>query len=160
MAHHQLAAAHHATAVTRLRLPASAAPALLLVAVVTVAAATTAATVLVSACSPPLPDPPRVGDLVRNLSRYSGRQVTMVLEYGQRPGAADTVPPLFTRSDAYLHDATGTILVTGAWQAWNRWKSDGVFESDSIRITAGGVWTVTGRVRVAPGNLLYLEIKP
>ncbi|MDP2871344.1 MAG: hypothetical protein Q8P31_02255 [Bacillota bacterium] len=113
-----------------------------------------------SACSPPLPNPPQVSDLIRNLGRYSGRQVTMVLEHGPRPGADDAVPPPFTRSDDYLHDATGTILVTGAWQAWNRWTSEGAYQSASIKITASGVWTVTGRVRVAPGNLPYLEVAP
>lgn len=122
-----------------------------------VLAALVVAVFSLSACSPA---PPKVNDLIGNLDRYSGRQVTMVLEHGPRPGSDDEVPPLFSRSDDYLHDATGTILVTGAWQAWNRWTSDGAYQSASIKITSAGIWTVTGRVRVAPGNLPYLEVTP
>jgi len=111
-------------------------------------------------CGAPPEKSPKVSTIAANLDRYAGRQVILTLRYGERPGASDVVPPLFTRSDAYLYDETGTILVTGAWQAHSRWAQDGTYQSASIKITAGGVWTITGRVQAAPGNMPYLQVAP
>ncbi len=99
----------------------------------------------------------RVSDLAGGQSRYEGKAVSLVLEYDKRdPG--DPVAERQTRSDCYLHDETGSILLIGGWQAWLEWSDAGSFSSDWLSVDAAGVWTVkTAFVHYDSAGAPYLE---
>lgn len=104
-----------------------------------------------------------VAELAAHPDEWAGQVVSLDLEYGLRRDN-DPVAPVFTRSDAYLHDATGSILMLGAWQIHNRWQETGTgggapnYSSPAVDIDAAGHWHVKeAAVGYTADGLPYLE---
>lgn len=100
----------------------------------------------------------RVVDLLEHRGRYEGREVSLTLRYGQR-SPEDPVAELISRSDCYLHDASGSVLLFGGWQVWNRWHQEGSWKSSWLEVDPSGVWHVKrATVRYDGRGLPYLEL--
>ena len=100
-----------------------------------------------------------VQDLLMKPGLYRGRPVSMALFEGQRDG--DAVAPSVTRSDIHLHDHTGSILLIGGWQDWNRWRTDGCkpYSAPPLSIDAEGKWTIAqATVNYTRDGLPYLTV--
>lgn len=102
-----------------------------------------------------------VAQLVSAPDRYRGAQVGLVLALGQRDG--DPVAPLITRSDIYLHDDTGSVLLVGGWQEWNRWQAGGCgpYAGEHLEIDGHGIWRIAAATVCYTDDLLpYLMVGP
>lgn len=97
-----------------------------------------------------------VGELIAGRGTYEGRTVGLVLQHGFRlPN--DPVAPLITRSDDYLHDQSGTIVLVSGWQAWMRWQEQGSYSSPWLTIDRGGTWRLRAQVCYTADGLPYLR---
>jgi len=101
-----------------------------------------------------------VADLVGGQTRFEGKAVVLVLEYDKR-SPDDPAAELISRSDCHLHDATGSILLSGGWQVWTRWCEAKEYTSTWLDVDAAGVWRVKQAVvRYNEAGLPYLEPPP
>jgi len=101
-----------------------------------------------------------VADLVADKARFEGKAVVLVLEYDKR-SPDDPAAQLISRSDCHLHDATGSILLSGGWQVWMRWSDAKEYTSSWVDVDAAGVWRVKQAVvRYNEAGLPYLEPPP
>ena len=101
-----------------------------------------------------------IDQLLRAPGLYGGRVVALVaVAEGQRTG--DRVAAFITRSDIHLHDETGSLLLVGGWQDWNRWRMDGCrpYAAGCLEIDAAGVWTIRqATVSYTDDGLPYLTL--
>ena len=101
-----------------------------------------------------------VADLVGGQARFEGKAVALVLEYDKR-SPDDPAAEFISRSDGHLHDATGSILLSGGWQVWMRWCEAKEYTSNWLDVDAAGVWHVKQAVvRYNEAGLPYLEPPP
>lgn len=99
----------------------------------------------------------RVADLLVRPYSLEGKTVSLVLGYDKR-SETDPVADLISRSDCYLHDETGSILLFGGWQVWIDWRDAQDYRSDWVDVDAAGQWHVKKAiVRYTPDGLPYLE---
>jgi len=107
-------------------------------------------------------DVPRVtvAQLLADPDHYRGRQVALVLAEGKRT-EGDPVAPLITRSDIHLHDETGSVMLTGGWQDWNRWRTGGekLYVAGALEIDEAGTWTIrAAAVSYTDAGMPYLAV--
>jgi len=99
----------------------------------------------------------RIADILADPAALEGRTVSLTLDYGKRD-PDDRVADLISRSDCYLHDETGSILLFGGWQVWMDWRDSGEYRSDWLDVDPAGRWHVkAATVRLTPEGLPYLE---
>ena len=83
-----------------------------------------------------------VAELFQGRERYEGKVVSLTLNYGKRD-ETDPAPASMSRSDCFLHDPTGSILVHGGWQIRNEWQMSGRdYRSEALDIGPDGVWHI------------------
>ncbi|MCX7749394.1 MAG: BsuPI-related putative proteinase inhibitor [Clostridia bacterium] len=90
----------------------------------------------------------------------NGRTIVLNgLQYGTR-NESDKAAKLRTRSDCYLFDGTGTIMMDGGWQIYYQWKEKGFYDDGKISVDKNGKWTVKAAwLKYDSEGLPYLTAK-
>ncbi|PLX16933.1 MAG: hypothetical protein C0601_08845 [Candidatus Muiribacterium halophilum] len=85
-----------------------------------------------------------ISQIRKDAASFDSKQVYMEVIEGIRPGDAEKgLEQLSTRSDCYVHDATGTMVLRNGWQFKNAYMQgvkadkDYVFIDDNIKIEKG-----------------------
>jgi hypothetical protein len=108
----------------------------------------------------------KIADILKNPKKYEGKRVNLVVYSGIRDkDDASKITPLITRSDCYVHDDTGTLLLYKGWILENGYEQmlkqdkNAIFRSDYVTIK-NGVWYIKPIVYIYNGNIvLSLEEK-
>jgi hypothetical protein len=82
-----------------------------------------------------------IKDVKTNPKKYNGKRVKLVVKAGiNSKDNSENLVPLLTRSDCYVHDKTGTLMLSFGWQYKNsyneqkRVNKDYIFNEDHITI--------------------------
>ena len=89
-----------------------------------------------------------IAQIREEAASFDSKQVYMVVSEGIRPGDSDKgLEQLSTRSDCYVHDDTGTMVLRNGWQYKNAYmqglksKKGFVFIDENIKIEKG-IWYI------------------
>jgi len=113
--------------------------------------------VTVGCASEQASEPVTVARLIGAAAQFEGKACDLVLQYGMRQDD-DPVVEMITRSDGYLHDNTGSILLVGGFQTWLQWNDKKEFHGKHVEVDGQGIWRLKGVLVRYRGKLPYLEI--
>lgn len=105
-----------------------------------------------------------ISQVFQQAEKLNGKQIRLIVFDGIRSGdSTERIPPLMTRSDGYVHDEHGTLVLRIGWQYSNRYNEmarenpDAVLVDDNIRIEKGR-WEITPYVYYKNG-MIMLSLK-
>ncbi|MCK9474433.1 MAG: hypothetical protein M0R46_00805 [Candidatus Muirbacterium halophilum] len=101
-----------------------------------------------------------ISQVFQQAKELNGKRVKLIVYQGIRSGdSTDNIPPLMTRSDGYVHDENGTLMLRMGWQYSNTYNEmikenpDAVYNEEYIKIDKGR-WEITPIVFYKNGSIL------